>query len=82
MPPISNHERALAAEMSKQVVARILVAANDEATVERMMETWGNAIDRQIGRGIRRFVWYVAIALIGLASAKLGLLSKIGEFFK
>ena len=79
---MSEQDRAIAEHVAQTVVARMLDALQDEATAARVMDVWGGAIDRTIGRGLRRAMWYVLIALVGLAAAKFGWWDKLAGIVK
>lgn len=75
-------ERRIAELTAQTVVARLLDAATDKETAAKVMEVWSGEIDRTIGRGLRRAMWYVMVALVGIGAAKFGLLDKLFGFFK
>lgn len=73
---MSDADRRIADAIAQTVVSRILSAVQDKETAGKVMEVWGGEIDRTIGRGLRRALWYLALVLGGIASVKLGLLEK------
>ncbi len=77
MTKITPEEDRMATYTAHKVVDALLTAATDEENVERIMSVWGGAIDKQIGRGLRRLLLYVGIALVLIAGAKFGLLEKL-----
>jgi len=74
---MSEAERKSAEYVAQHVVANILDAVQDKETASRIMDVWGGEIDRTIGRGMRRAMWYLFIALVGIAAMKFGLLEKV-----
>lgn len=79
---MSEADRRVAEHIAQSVVARILEAAKNKETASGIMEVWGGEIDRTLGRGLRRLGFYVVVALMGIASAKLGLLDKVWSLFR
>lgn len=77
MNRITPEQDRIATYMAHKVVDAMLNAATDEENVERIMAVWGDAIDKQIGRGLRRLLLYVGIALLLIAGAKFSLLEKL-----
>jgi len=77
---MSDKDRQVAEFVAQAVMSRILHAIQSEEVADKVLDVWGSKIDRTIGRGLRRLGVYVLIALIGIASVKLGLLEKIGSF--
>jgi hypothetical protein len=77
MNRITPEQDRIATYTAHKVVDAMLNAATDEENVERIMAVWGGAIDRQIGRGLRRLLLYVGIALLLIAGAKFSLLEKL-----
>lgn len=77
---MSDTDRAFADATAQTVVDRLLSAVKDPKTAEEVLGVWSGEIDRTIGRGLRRLGFYVLLAVIGIASAKLGLLDKLGAF--
>lgn len=77
MTKITPEQDRMATYTAHKVVDAMLNAATDEENVERIMAVWGGAIDKQIGRGLRRLLLYVGIALVLIAGAKFGLLEKL-----
>lgn len=87
MPPkkdddMTEAERRVAEHVAQTVVARLLDAVQDEETVDRIVDKWSGAVDKTIGRGLRRFAWYVFLGLLGLASVKLGMIEKLTALLK
>lgn len=79
---MSDADRRIAEHVAQTVVARLLDAVQDDATVDRIVDKWSGSVDRTIGRGLRRFAWYVFLGLLGLASVKLGLVEKLVGLLK
>lgn len=79
---MSEVERRMADHVASAVVARLLDVMQDKDTAARIMDVWGGEVDRTIGRGLRRALWYLLLALAGIASAKLGLWDKLIGFLK
>lgn len=77
MTKITPEQDRLATYTAHKVVDAMLNTATDEENVERIMNVWGGAIDKQIGRGLRRLLLYVGIALLLIAGAKFSLLEKL-----
>lgn len=77
MNRITPEQDRIATYTAHKVVDAMLNAATDEENVERIMAVWGGAIDKQIGRGLRRLLLYVGIALLLIAGAKFSLLEKL-----
>lgn len=77
MNRITPEQDRIATYTAHKVVDALLTAATDEENVERIMNVWGGAIDKQIGRGLRRLLLYVGIALLLIAGAKFSLLEKL-----
>ena len=77
MNRITPEQDRIATYTAHKVVDAMLNAVTDEENVERIMAVWGGAIDKQIGRGLRRLLLYVGIALLLIAGAKFSLLEKL-----
>jgi hypothetical protein len=77
--PMSEADRRIAEVIAQTVVSRIIEASQDKDMARKVMDIWGGEIDRTIGRGLRRLGFYVFIALIGIASAKIGVMDWIGR---
>ncbi len=77
MNRITPEQDRIATYTAHKVVDAMLNAATDEENVERIMAVWGGAIDKRIGRGLRRLLLYVGIALLLIAGAKFSLLEKL-----
>ena len=77
MTKITPEQDRLATYTAHKVVDAMLNAATDPENVDKIMSVWGDAIDKQIGRGLRRLLLYVGIALVLIAGAKFGLLEKL-----
>ncbi len=74
---ISPEQDRIATYTAHKVVDALLTAATDEENVERIMSVWGGAIDKTLGRGLRRMLLYVGIGLVAIAAAKFGLWEKL-----
>ena len=79
---MTQQDRRMAQLVASEVVARVLAAAQDKETAQRIMEVWGGEVDRTIGRGLRRAAWYFFVALVVLGSVKLGLADKFFDLLK
>ncbi len=79
---MTQQDRRMARLVASEVVARVLAAAQDKETAQRVMDVWGGEVDRTIGRGLRRAAWYFFVALILLGSVKLGLVDKFFTLLK
>lgn len=77
MTKITPEQDRLATYTAHKVVDAMLNTATDEENVERIMAVWGGAIDKHIGRGLRRLLLYVGIAMLLIAGAKFSLLEKL-----
>ena len=77
MNRITPEQDRIATYTAHKVVDALLTAATYEENVDRIMSVWGGAIDKQIGRGLRRLLLYVGIALLLIAGAKFSLLEKL-----
>lgn len=77
MNRITPEQDRIATYMAHKVVDAMLNAATDEENVDRIMSVWGGAIDKQIGRGLRRLLLYVGIGLVAIAAAKFGFWEKL-----
>lgn len=73
-PPLSAADADMIAE---RTAARIVDAVADPQTVERVTAAWSGAIDRMIGRGIRRLAWTVLTAVLLYGAVKFELLGKL-----
>lgn len=79
---MSEAERRIADHVAHTVVARILDVVQDKETAAKIMDVWGGEVDRTIGRGLRRALWYLLLALAGIASVKFGLTEKLFALLK
>lgn len=77
MNRITPEQDRIATYTAHKVVDAMLNAATDPENVDKIMSVWGDAIDKQIGRGLRRLLLYVGIALLLIAGAKFSLLEKL-----
>ena len=77
MNRITPEQDRIATYTAHKVVDAMLNAATEPENVDKIMSVWGDAIDKQIGRGLRRLLLYVGIALLLLAGAKFSLLEKL-----
>jgi hypothetical protein len=75
---IPNH-RVLNDDDVDAIVDRFVARLSDRRTVEMITDAWSGAIDRAIGRGIRRLGFAVLFALLLFGAVKFDLL---GKFFK
>lgn len=57
------------------IVERLVMKMSDPETVEAISSVWGAALDKSLGRGLRKVVWTIALVLIGLGIVKLNLFS-------
>lgn len=83
---MSEENRRMVAAISEAtaqaVTARLIDAMDNDETVDRIVSRWSGSMDRTIGRGLRRALWYVLIALGGIAATKLGMWDKLVAFLK
>jgi hypothetical protein len=77
MNRITPEQDRIATYTAHKVVDAMLNAATEPENVDKIMSVWGDAIDKQIGRGLRRLLLYVGIALLLIAGAKFSLLEKL-----
>lgn len=77
MNRITPEQDRIATYAAHKVVDAMLNAATEPENVDKIMSVWGDAIDKQIGRGLRRLLLYVGIALLLIAGAKFSLLEKL-----
>lgn len=62
---------------AEQVAEALVDKLKDPKTAQDIMDVWGGRIDRQLGRGLRRFGLYVVVAFLGAGALKLGILEKL-----
>lgn len=74
---MSDADRARAEYVAQHVVARVLDLVQDPEVAENVIGVWGGQIDRTIGRGLRRALFYLFLALMGIAAMKFGLVEKL-----
>ena len=79
---MSDIERRMAEHVASTVVSRLIDAVQDKETASRVMEIWGGEIDRTIGRGLRRAMWYLLLGLAAIAATKFGLWDKVIGWLK
>lgn len=77
MNRITPEQDRIATYTAHKVVDAMLNAATEPENADKIMSVWGDAIDKQIGRGLRRLLLYVGIALLLIAGAKFSLLEKL-----
>ena len=71
------------AELTAQtVVARILDAAKDKEQAAKVIEVWGDELDRVIGRAVRRALLWIGSALAVAVAVKLGAIEKLTGWMK
>lgn len=69
-------------KLAERVVDRLIDRLADEKTADEIVGKWSSAIDKSIGRGVRRALWYLFLLLCLLASVKFGLFEKIALMMK
>lgn len=74
--------RAVGEMVAQILMARLLAAVQDETVQDKVVGSWSARVDRIIGRSLRRFGFFVFVALMGVGAAKLGLWEKFWGFFK
>lgn len=79
---MTETERRAAELIAQTVIARLIDAAQDRETASRILGVWGEEVDRTIGKGLRRALWYLFLALAGIAAMKFGLVEKVFAFLK
>ena len=79
---MSEAAKAQAELTAQTVVARILDAAKDKEQAAKVIEVWGDELDRVIGRAVRKALLFIGSALTLAIAAKMGMFEKIGGWFK
>lgn len=79
---MSEAQRKEADYIARSVVDAIIRAAQDKETASSVISIWGGEIDKSIGRGIRRAIWYAMVVIAGGVSIKIGLFERIASWFK
>jgi hypothetical protein len=79
---MSDAERRIVEHTAAAVVNQMMAKLADKETAARVMDVWGGEIDRTIGRGLRRALWYLFLLLAGIAALKFGLVEKLLAIFK
>lgn len=64
-------------KLAERVVDRLIARLSDEKTADQVVAKWSAAIDKSIGRGVRRALWYLFLLLCLLSAVKFGLLEKV-----
>ena len=76
-----NEPRALTdADMQRiaeKLAAQLVTQLGDERTAQRLVDVWGGYVDRQLGKGLRRFAMYAVMALLGLGAIKFDWFSRL-----
>jgi hypothetical protein len=76
-----NDPRALTdADMQRiaeKLAAQLVAQLGDERTAQRLVDVWGGYVDRQLGKGLRRFAMYAVMALLGLGAIKFDWFSRL-----
>ncbi len=73
-----RNSNADAEVIAQHVIARLIDAMTDQATVDRVTSAWSGSLDKMIGRGIRKLAAAVVLALILFGAVKFEIL---GTFF-
>lgn len=73
---------ALAEEAAQRTTARIIEAAQDRETAQKVVGVWSDEIDRTIGRAVRRAIMWVAGTIATIAALKLGAAEKLVSWLK
>jgi hypothetical protein len=63
--------------IAEQLAAQLVTRLGDERTAERLVDVWGGYVDRQLGKGLRRFAMYAVMALLGLGAIKFDWFSRL-----
>lgn len=79
---MSEAAKAQAELTAQTVVARILDAAKDKEQAAKVIEVWGDELDRVIGRSVRRALIWIGSALAVAAAVKLGAIEKLTGWMK
>lgn len=67
---------------AEQVANALIDKLKDKDTAYEIIDVWGGRIDMMLGRGLRRFGFYVICGLLSVAAIKLGILEKVASLFK
>lgn len=79
---MSEANKRVAELIAQTVIARLIETAQDRETASKIMGVWGEEVDRTIGKGLRRALWYLFLAFAGLAAMKFGLVEKVLSLLK
>lgn len=78
-PKMSERDQAMAREIGRVVVERLVEQAQDPETVGMVLDTWGGHVQKMVGRAVLRVVWWVLLTLLVIGSIKFGLLDKLQQ---
>lgn len=79
---MSEADRRIANHIAQSVIAGLLDAAQNREVASKILGVWGEEVDRTIGKGLRRALWYLFLALAGIAAMKFGLVEKLLTLLK
>ncbi|KQU80935.1 MULTISPECIES: hypothetical protein [unclassified Rhizobacter] len=63
--------------IAEKLAAQLVTQLGDERTAQRLVDVWGGYVDRQLGKGLRRFAMYAVMALLGLGAIKFDWFSRL-----
>lgn len=63
--------------LADRVAEKLIARLSDEKTVDAIVGKWSASIDKAIGRGVRRALGLLFLALCGIAVIKFNLLEKL-----
>lgn len=63
--------------IAQHVSSKLIESLSDEAVAQRVIVVWSRHLDQQIGKGVRRLLFYLGLALLGVAAFKLEIMSKV-----
>lgn len=63
--------------LAEQLAAQLVARLGEERTAQRLVDVWGGYVDRQLGKGLRRFAMYAVMALLGLGAIKFDWFSRL-----
>lgn len=78
MPPeTGDAQRALTKHDVEAIVDHLIDRISDQKTVEQITTAWSEVVDRAIGKGVRRLIYAVGLAVLVIGAVKFDLLLKI-----
>lgn len=79
---LTDHERAMAEEISAVTLAKFLSAATNPDVAEKVIDTWGGRLKQLVGGAVLRMLLYLLIGVVFIGSFKLGITDKLYEWIK